>query len=57
MDVVTSQNTFFIGGEWVAPATGGRIEIVSPVTEEVIASVPAGSREDIDHAVAAARRA
>jgi aldehyde dehydrogenase (NAD+) len=57
MDVVTSHNTFFIGGEWVAPATDGRIEIVSPVTEEVIASVPAGSREDIDHAVAAARRA
>ena len=57
MDVVSSRNTFFIGGEWVAPATDGRIEIVSPVTEEVIASVPAGSREDIDHAVAAARRA
>ena len=57
MDVVTSHNTFFIGGEWAPPATDERIEVVSPVTEEVIASVPAGSRADIDHAVAAARRA
>lgn len=57
MDAVTSHNAFFIGGEWVAPATDDHIEVVSPVTEEVIASVPAGSREDVDRAVAAARRA
>src|SRR5580765_1530473 len=57
MDVVTSHFTFFIDGEWVAPATDARIEVVSPVSEEVIAVVPAASREDVDHAVAAARRA
>ncbi|MCB1272053.1 MAG: aldehyde dehydrogenase [Microthrixaceae bacterium] len=48
---------FFIDGRWVAPASSGTIEVVSPHTEEVIASVPDGSPADIDAAVAAARRA
>ena len=51
------QSTFFIGGEWVAPATGDTIEVISPHTEEVVASVPEGSVADVDGAVAAARRA
>ncbi len=51
------QTTFFVGGEWVAPATSGTIQVVSPHTEEVIASVPDGAPADIDAAVAAARRA
>ena len=34
-----------------------QIEVVSPVTEEAVASVPAASVEDVDRAVAAARRA
>ena len=57
MDVVTSHSTLFIGGEWVPPAGKERIEVVSPASEEVIATVPAGTKEDIDRAVAAARRA
>ena len=57
MDVVTSHGTLFIGGEWVPPAGRERIEIVSPASEEVIATVPAGTKEDIDRAVSAARRA
>src|SRR5690348_11348017 len=47
----------FIGGEWVEPATADRIDVISPVTEEQIASVPSGSPADIDRAVAAARAA
>ena len=47
----------FIAGDWVAPATGDRIEVISPVTEEPIASVPAGAPADIDRAVQAARSA
>ncbi|MGN0063954.1 MAG: aldehyde dehydrogenase [Nocardioides sp.] len=47
----------FIGGEWVAPATGDVLEVVSPHTEEVVARVPEGSVADIDAAVAAARHA
>jgi aldehyde dehydrogenase (NAD+) len=55
--LLTDHATVFIGGDWVVPATQERIEVVSPVTEEVIASVPSCSREDIDRAVSAARRA
>jgi aldehyde dehydrogenase (NAD+) len=56
-ELLTSHDTVFIDGEWRSAKTDERIEVVSPWTEEVIASVPAGSRDDIDTAVAAARRA
>jgi acyl-CoA reductase-like NAD-dependent aldehyde dehydrogenase len=46
-----------IGGEW-REATGGKtIDVVNPATEEVIATVPAATRADVDAAVAAARAA
>ena len=45
----------FLGGEWVAPATTLTLPVISPMTEEVIAHVPACSPVDIDRAVAAAR--
>ncbi|ODU06886.1 MAG: aldehyde dehydrogenase [Pseudonocardia sp. SCN 72-86] len=54
---VRSFDQFFIGGRWVAPATDRRIDIVSPTTEEHLASVPEGTGGDVDAAVAAARRA
>jgi aldehyde dehydrogenase (NAD+) len=54
---VRAHDKLFIGGEWVAPATGDLIEVVSPHTEEVVATVPEGSVADIDRAVAAARDA
>ncbi len=47
----------FIGGEWVKPATDAVIEVISPHTEEVIATVPDSSTEDVDRAVDAARTA
>jgi betaine-aldehyde dehydrogenase len=47
----------FVGGEWVAPAGTGTIEVISPTTEEVIGVVPEGTEADIDRAVAAARQA
>lgn len=46
----------FVGGGWV-PATGHRLEVVSPFTEEVIADVPSAAPRDIDRAVHAAREA
>ncbi|MCC5698707.1 aldehyde dehydrogenase family protein, partial [Klebsiella pneumoniae] len=36
---------------------GRRIDVLNPATEEVIASVPAGTPADVDAAVAAARSA
>ncbi len=47
----------FIDGGWVAPAGSGTIEVVSPATEEPIGQVPDGTTDDVDRAVAAARRA
>jgi aldehyde dehydrogenase (NAD+) len=51
------RTTFFIDGDWAAPASSDTIEVVSPHTEQVVATVPEGSSADIDAAVAAARRA
>ncbi|MGF9648809.1 aldehyde dehydrogenase [Pseudarthrobacter oxydans] len=56
-NVMTNHESVFIGGDWVLPATPDRIEVVSPWSEDVIATVPSGSREDVDRAVAAARQA
>ena len=47
----------FIGGEWAAPATAARIDIISPSTEEIAGSVAEASQADVDRAVAAARHA
>jgi aldehyde dehydrogenase (NAD+) len=45
----------FIGGRWVDPASSERIEVVNPATEEPMGSIPAGTPEDVDRAVTAAR--
>ncbi len=47
----------YIGGELVAPAGTGVIEVRSPATEELVGRVPDGAPADIDRAVAAAREA
>jgi betaine-aldehyde dehydrogenase len=51
------RDRLFIDGEWVAPTRGGSVPVIDPATEEVFAHVPAGTAEDVDRAVAAARRA
>lgn len=47
----------FIGGHWVKPQSDKVIEVLSPFTEQVIATVPSASMADVDLAVAAARQA
>ncbi|MGW6705249.1 aldehyde dehydrogenase family protein [Streptomyces sp. NPDC054956] len=47
----------YIGGEWRAALGGDRIEVLNPADEQPIASVPAGTAEDVDAAVRAARAA
>ena len=49
--------TFYIGGQWVEPATAQTIDVINPATERVCGKVAAGSAEDVDRAVAAARGA
>ena len=46
-----------VGGEWVDAASGETMEVLNPATGEVIAEVPRGSEEDVERAVAAARKA
>ncbi len=47
----------FIDGEFVDPAEGGTEEVVNPATGEAIAEAPLSTAEDVDRAVAAARKA
>lgn len=47
----------FIGSGWNNPKSDSRIHVISPVTEQIIGSVPEASPADVDNAVAAARRA
>jgi acyl-CoA reductase-like NAD-dependent aldehyde dehydrogenase len=47
----------YIGGEWVPSSGSETIDVIDPATEEVIGSVPAGTADDVDRAVAAARGA
>ena len=54
---ISHLDKLFIGGRWVAPSGDGRIEVVSPMTEEVIFSVAEAREADMDRAVAAAREA
>jgi len=46
-----------IGGEWRQATAQAEIDVVNPATEEVVDSVPAGSPEDVELAVATAQRA
>src|SRR5438477_5678402 len=46
-----------IDGKWVAAASGKTLTTYDPATEEPLAEVPAGDKEDVDRAVRAARRA
>jgi len=48
---------FYIDGRWQQPASGDRIDVHSAATEDTIGHVPRGTPEDVDRAVAAARRA
>ena len=48
---------FYIDGRWTAPAGQDFIDVVNPATEDVVATIAAGGRTDVDKAVAAARRA
>lgn len=51
------KDAFFIAGRWVPAQGTDPLFVVNPATEEQIASVPAGTEEDVDRAVAAARAA
>jgi aldehyde dehydrogenase (NAD+) len=47
----------YIDGKWVDGSSDEALDVINPATEEVITKVPQASVEDVDRAVAAARRA
>lgn len=47
----------FIDGTWQAAARGGTIDVVDPATERVFRTCSAGTADDVDRAVTAAKRA
>ncbi len=47
----------YINGEFRDSSNGKTMDVINPATEEVIAQVPASTKEDVDAAVAAARAA
>ncbi|WP_326563779.1 aldehyde dehydrogenase family protein [Micromonospora peucetia] len=52
-----ARTDFYLDGQWVAVGPGETVAVRNPATEEVIATVPAGTAADVDRAVAAARAA
>ena len=54
---IEERDRLYVDGAWVEPAGSGTIEVVDSTTEEVIGRIPEGTPEDVDRAVAAARRA
>jgi len=46
----------FIGGRWVDSATGRTFDTIDPATGEILAKVAEAGPEDVDRAVAAARK-
>ena len=55
--VAVRQSKNFVGGEWVAAASGLTFESVVPATGEVLGAFPRSAADDVDRAVAAAKAA
>ena len=54
---VQVRDKLYIGGEWVDPAGDETIEVINSTSEAVMGRIPAGTPQDVDAAVAAARAA
>lgn len=48
---------FYINGQWVEPKGDQTLDVINPANEEVAATIALGNKEDVDLAVAAARKA
>ena len=56
-DAIRHPDKLFIGGNWVDSSTDDMIEVKDSATEETFLAVAAAGQDDVDKAVAAARRA
>ncbi|HEX9236422.1 MAG TPA: gamma-aminobutyraldehyde dehydrogenase [Actinomycetota bacterium] len=57
MATAVKQHQIFVGGAWVDSTGDGALPVVNPATGETIAEVPNGTAQDVDRAVAVARKA
>jgi acyl-CoA reductase-like NAD-dependent aldehyde dehydrogenase len=55
-DFLASTRKMLIGGEWVTSLSGETLAVEDPSTGKLISQIQAGSRADVDLAVAAARK-
>ncbi|SCX08684.1 Acyl-CoA reductase [Mycolicibacterium fluoranthenivorans] len=54
---VSAPRQMYIDGQWADALSGRRFDTVDPATEQVVTTVPHSGVEDVERAVAAARRA
>lgn len=54
---LTHPDRFFIGGDWIEPASDARFKIIRPADETMVASVAEAGEHDADRAITAARTA
>ena len=54
---MSNHRKFYIDGEWVDPVGKDTLDVINPATEEPIATIALGGKEDVDRAVAAAKAA
>jgi 1-pyrroline dehydrogenase len=57
MSTTTTKYQAFIGGGWADAASGETMDVINPATGETIGEVPRCGAEDVDRAVAAAKKA
>jgi len=53
----TTRDSLYIDGSWVPSTGSGSIEVIDSTTEAVMGTVPEGTTDDVDRAVAAAKAA
>src|SRR3954463_2911333 len=56
-DKVQVRDKIYVDGSWIASTGKSTIEVIDSTTEEVMATIPEGTAEDVDKAAKAAKRA
>jgi acyl-CoA reductase-like NAD-dependent aldehyde dehydrogenase len=57
VSIAQQDYSMLVGGAWVESESGERVEATSPATGEVLGTVPSGTREDAQSAIASANAA
>ena len=52
-----NKKNFYIDGNWVTPKSKEEIKVINPATEENCAVISLGNKDDVNHAVSAAKKA